>query len=162
MIQEGSQLWMYLSDEERSLASDGTFLIEDTKLHHDKEPTDYSYLVFPFAKLYEGFLKHLFMDLHILTDKEYYSDHFRIGRALSPGMVGRLRQRSAYRQIEERYGKDLATRLWHAWKNGRNLIFHYFPHNYRSLTLDQAKTIVQMLIDAMTEVVERTGVRRSS
>jgi len=157
MIKEGSALWKYLSPEERSLASDGAFLVDDAALHHDTPPTDYSYLVFPFAKLYEGFLKRLFMDLNIISEREYSSDHFRIGRALSPGMVGALRQHSAYGQIEDRYGRDLATRLWHAWKNGRNLVFHFFPHNIRSLTLDEAKKTITMLTDAMEEAVVRTN-----
>jgi hypothetical protein len=159
MIQEGSRLWQYLSLPQRTLASDGAFLVADTAIHHDVDPTDYSYLVFPFAKLYEGFLKQLFTDLGIMSQREYRSDHYRIGRTLSPGMVGRLRGRSAYGQIEERFGKDLATRLWHAWKNGRNMVFHYFAHNYRALALDQAKTLITVLCDAMEDAVVRTNVR---
>jgi hypothetical protein len=158
MIQEGSRLWQYLTVEERSLAGDGAFLVTDTARHVDDPPTDYSYLVFPFAKLYEGFLKRLFRDLDIISVHEYESDHFRIGRTLSPGMIGRLRGRSAFGQIEKRFGKDLATRLWHTWKNGRNLVFHYFPHNYRSLTLEQAKAAITMIIDTMDNAVERTDV----
>jgi len=159
MIQEGSRLWQYLSVHQRVLASDGAFLVADTELHHDREPTDYSYLVFPFAKLYEGFLKQLFTDLGIMTEREYRSDHYRIGRALSPGMAGRLRQHSAYGQIEDRYGKDLATRLWHAWKNGRNMVFHYFAHNYRALSLDQAKSLITVLVSAMDDAVSKTNVK---
>lgn len=159
MIQEGSRLWQYLSVSQRALASDGAFLVADIQIHHDREPTDYSYLVFPFAKLYEGFLKQLFTDLGIMTEQEYRSDHYRIGRALSPGMVGRLRQHSAYGQVSERYGKDLATRLWHAWKNGRNMVFHYFAHNYRTLTLDQAKSLITVLVSAMDDAVLRTSVK---
>jgi hypothetical protein len=156
MIQEGSRLWQYLSAPQRVLAQDGAFLVADTAVHHDLPPTDYSYIVFPFAKLYEGFLKQLFRDLGIMTEREYKSDHYRIGRALSPGMVGRLRGRSAYGQVSERYGKDLATRLWHAWKNGRNMVFHYFPDNYRALTLDEAKLLITVLCDAMNDAVGRT------
>jgi len=159
MIQEGSRLWQYLSASQRVLASDGAFLVADVAVHHDAPPTDYSYLVFPFAKLYEGFLKQLFVDLGIMSKREYRSDYYRIGRALSPGMVGRLRQRSAYGQIEERYGNDLATRLWYAWKNGRNMVFHYFAHNYRALTVDQAKTLITVLCDVMNDAVSRTNVK---
>jgi hypothetical protein len=159
MIQENSRLWQYLSTSQRALALDGAFLVADTQLHHDAEPTDYSYLVFPFAKLYEGFLKQLFTDLGIMTERDYRSDHYRIGRALSPGMVGRLRGNSAYGQVSERFGKDLATQLWHAWKNGRNMVFHYFAHNYRALTLDQAKHLITVLIDAMDNAVVRTNVK---
>jgi hypothetical protein len=153
MITNGTALWHYLSPDQRDLASDGAFLLSDVNVHHDTEPTDYSYLVFPYAKLYEGFLKQVLLDLDIMSEREYDSEHYRIGKVLSPNLMGRLRKKSAYGQIQERYGKDLATRVWHTWKNGRNMVFHYFPHNYRSLTLDQARTVITNIQDTMTEVV---------
>ena len=158
MIEEGSRLWNYLSPTQRVLAGDGAFLLADSELHRDQEPTDYSYLVFPFAKLFEGFLKELFVDLRIIDEREYLSDHYRIGKALSPNLIRRLGSRSAYGEIEKRYSKGLATRLWHTWKNGRNLVFHYFPHNYRALTIDQAKSLIALICDTMNAVVEETDV----
>lgn len=158
MIVEGSRLWNYLSPAQKVLAGDGAFLLADSALHRDQEPTDYSYLVFPFAKLYEGFLKELFVDLGIINEQDYVSDHYRIGKALSPNLVLRLGRRSAYGQIKDRYGKDLATRLWHTWKNGRNLVFHYFPHNYRALSLEQARSLIMLITDTMNDVVGVTDV----
>src|SRR5437868_4513369 len=149
MIQEGSRLWQYLSTPQRVLAGDGASLLSDSIHHKDEEPTDYSYLVFPYAKLYEGFLKEFFVDLGIIDERDYISDHYRIGKALSPNLVRRLGNRSAYGQVEERFGKDLATRLWHTWKNGRNMVFHYFPHNYRALSLEQAKTLITLIVETM-------------
>jgi hypothetical protein len=162
MIIEGSRLWQYLSPPQRVLAQDGAFLLTDSEFHRDQEPTDYSYLVFPYAKLYEGFLKELFVDLGIMDERDYQSDHYRIGKALSPNLARKLGHRSAYGQVEEKYGKDLATRLWHTWKNGRNLVFHYFPHNYRALTLDQAKMLVTLICETMEQAVEVTQVRNRS
>lgn len=159
MIQEGSRLWQYLSPPMRVLAGDGAFLLRVTQEHYNEEPTDYSYLVFPFAKLYEGFLKQLFLDLSIIDDHEYRGDHYRIGRALSPNLKRRLGRHSAYMQIEKRFGKGLATRLWHTWKEGRNLVFHYFPHNYGSLSLTRAKELVANLVDTMDAAVSETDVR---
>jgi hypothetical protein len=158
MIQEGSRLWQYLSESQRVLAGDGAFLLADSARHINEEPTDYSYIVFPFAKLYEGFLKQLFLDLSFIDQHEYASEHYRIGKALSPNLVRLLGRRSVYRQIELRFGKDLATRLWHAWKNGRNLVFHYFPHNYRSLSLEQAKNQIRLLVETMEQSIEQTDV----
>lgn len=160
MVQQGSVLWSYLSPEQRVLAGDGDFLIQDSALHKDQEPTDYSYLVFPYAKLYEGFLKDIFLDLGIISERDYSSDHFRIGKALSPNLARRLGRRSAYGHIVERFGKDLATRLWHTWKHGRNLVFHYFPHNYRALTLEQARACVSLLVETMEQAVHDTRVTR--
>ena len=153
MIEETSRLWQYLSPDMRSLVRDGEFLETDSLRHHDAEPTDFSYIVFPFAKLYEGFLKKLFLDAKIISEREYHSDHFRIGKALSPNIARRLGVRSAYKQISDRYGVELAARLWHTWKEGRNLVFHYFPHNYRSLTRIQAVELVNQMVGSMREAV---------
>src|SRR3989344_133903 len=107
MIHAGSQLWQYLKPEMRQLAEDGQVLIEDRKLHPDVQLSDYSYLVFPFSKLYEGFLKYLFRDLGIIEERDFRSDHFRIGKVLSPNLAQRLGGRSAWRQIEKRFGREL-------------------------------------------------------
>jgi hypothetical protein len=158
MIAEGSQLWQYLSPAQRVLAADGAFLLRDSAIHKDQEPTDYSYLVFPFAKLYEGFLKQLFLDLGIIAKRDYESDRFRIGKALSPHLVRRLRGRSAYGELEQQFGASLATQLWEAWKEGRNLVFHYFPHNLRALSHEQAQHVIEKLISAMESAVMTTRV----
>ncbi len=153
-----SDLWAYLSPEQKKLASDGQLLIEDCDQHPNEKLSDYSYLVFPFAKLYEGFLKQLLRDLNIITFQDYRSDHFRIGEVLSPNLVGMLGDRSAYRLVRERYGVDLADDFWRTWKEGRNLVFHYFPHNYRALTHDEAIGFIHMIEDTMKRAVEETKV----
>ena len=153
MITPGSVLWNYLSPQQKKLASDGTWLFEDRKNHPTQELSDYSYLVFPFAKLYEGFLKQLFRDLHIIEERDYQSDHFRLGKVLSPNLVRRLGKRSAYQQVSDRFGEKLAQQLWIAWKQGRNLVFHYFPHNFRALTIDEAVERISLTVDAMEAAV---------
>ncbi len=156
MIEAGSLLWQYMSPMQRQLAIDGQLLIEDRERHPNEHLSDYSYLVFPFAKLYEGFLKELFRDLSIITEREYASAHFRLGKVLSPNLVRRLGNRSAYNTITKRYNETLANTLWNTWKQGRNLVFHYFPHNVRRLTLAEAKQIVDMIVDSMAVAVEQT------
>lgn len=153
MIEHDSHLWKYLPEDLRALVTDGEMLIADSLKRPAADLTDYSYLVFPFAKLYEGFLKKLFVDDGIITEREYRSDHFRIGKTLSPNMARRLRSRSAYQQISDRFGRELAARLWHTWKEGRNLVFHYFPHNYRRLTRDKAIELTDLLVGSMSEAV---------
>jgi len=159
MIPVGSLLWQYLSPEQRALVSDGVFLLEDSKKHFDEEPTDYSYLVFPFAKLYEGFLKQLFRDLGIIDERDYASDRYRIGKALSPNLIRRLGGHSAYGLVRERYDDELALRLWQTWKRGRNLVFHYFPHNLRALTRPEAEALIAEIIATMDQAVNQTHVR---
>jgi hypothetical protein len=159
VISEGQLLWQYLSPNQRVLYGDGMFLLKDSLNHKDEEPTDYSYIVFPFAKMFEGFLKQLFLDLGIIGSREYNSDRFRIGRALSPTLSKYLNGKSAFLQIEKRYGKELANNIWQTWKEGRNLVFHYFPHNYRALTREQAEVLINLIIDTMDGAVRLTRVR---
>jgi len=160
MIAHDSPLWHYLSDQERTLADDGAFLVADSAIHKDQDPTDYSYLVFPFAKLYEGFLKDVFRDLGVIDQRDYRSNHFRIGKVLSPNLVRRLGIRSAYGLIRDRYGMDLAELLWRAWKEGRNLVFHYFPLDFRLLSKEQALVCITTLIHAMEACIVQTHVKR--
>lgn len=162
MISERSLLWQYFSPEQQALARDGALLFEDRTLHPNEKLSDYSYLVFPFAKLYEGFLKQLFFDLHIIGEGEYFSDHFRIGKTLSPNMERRLGSNSAYGQVAKRFGKDLADMLWQTWKQARNLVFHYFPHNYRALSLERARELATEIVNAMVFAVSRSRVNNLS
>jgi len=154
MIAPGSLLWRYLSPTQQQLATDGQLLVDDWEQHHVKELSDYSYLVFPFAKLYEGFLKQLFRDLDIITEREYQSANFRVGKVLSPNLVRRLGHRSAYGHLAKRYSTTLAERLWNTWKQGRNLVFHYFPHNLRRLSFVEANEIIAMIETSMMEAIE--------
>lgn len=156
MINPGSLLWQYMSPTQRQLAQDGQLLIDDRQRHPNEHLSDYSYLVFPFAKLYEGFLKELFRDLDIITEREYSSMHFRLGKVLSPNLIRRLGSRSAYNTITKQYNETLAIMVWNTWKQGRNLVFHYFPHNVRRLTIGEAITIIDMIVATMSEAVDQT------
>lgn len=160
MIQPGSLLWQYLSITQRQLALDGQLLLADRKNHPNEELSDYSYLVFPFAKLYEGFLKQLFRDLEVISEREYESPHFRLGKVLSPNLIRRLGAKSAYGTVTKRYGAQLSDMLWNTWKQGRNLVFHYFPHNVRRLSLEEATNIIHMIVDSMSEAVNITRPRK--
>lgn len=160
MLASSPQLKSYLSAQQLALLSDGEFLVADCDSHPELKPSDYSYLVFPFAKMYEGFLKQLFLDLEIIGKREYNSDHFRIGKTLSPNLVHKLHN-SAFRQVSERYGHELALQLWQTWKEGRNLVFHYFPHNLRSLNREEAIRLINQIIETMESAVIKTHVKQS-
>ncbi len=160
MIRSGSLLWQYLSATQKQLAVDGQLLVEDWKDHHIEALSDYSYLVFPFAKLYEGFLKQLLWDLDVIGEREYQSTHFRVGKVLSPNLVRRLGGRSAYGALSKRYGQTLADLIWDTWKQGRNLVFHYFPHNVRRLTFVEATMRIDGIISCMESVVDAIRPRK--
>jgi len=158
MIEESSSLWQYLHPDMRGLLRDGEFLVADSARHPAPPLSDFSYLVFPFAKLYEGFLKKLFLDIGVMNEEEYHGDHFRIGRVLSPNLATELGPSSAYKKIADTHGTELAARLWHTWCEGRNLVFHYFPHNFRRLTRGEALELIALITNTMKESVEILGV----
>lgn len=162
-VNKDSPLWQYLSAGQRGLLEEGYFLWEDLKTHPDKRLSDYSFLVFPFAKAYEGFLKQFFRDLGFINDYQYQSDHFRIGKVLSPNLEKHLREKSVYRQLRlQKADGVLAQKLWQVWKKGRNLVFHYFPHNFRALSFEEAEEIIQELVATMEEAVESVNKGKST
>lgn len=159
-IDRSSVFWQYLSDGQRGLIEEGLYLLEDMGKHPDAKVTDYSYLVFPFAKAYEGFLKKLFLDLGFISAHEYESDHFRIGKALNPHMSRILGKHSVYQRIVHYcQGEDVARELWDVWKAGRNQVFHYFPHNLKALTYEEAYEIIQKMIAVMRRSIASCRVK---
>lgn len=149
-------LWSYFSTDVKGLVEDGELLLDHAK-EHTKDVSDYSYLVFPFSKAYEGFLKQLFLDLQLIKEDEYYGNEIRIGRILNPYFM--KKKYSVYRKLckHEKGGQAVSDRLWNIWKRGRNRVFHYFPHNFRKLSYDEALDIIKELMASMEEVTERCG-----
>lgn len=149
-----SRFWNYLSQGQKDLITEGEYLIKIVGNSQEKFK-DYSFLIFPYAKAYEGFLKQLFKDIKFISHLDYISDHLRLGKLLSPNLIGRLGERSLYKKIRDSEslvdGNSLANRIWMAWKIGRNQIFHYFPHNLKAVTLEQAKEIITEIIATMEE-----------
>ncbi|MFA6250573.1 MAG: hypothetical protein WC686_03670 [Candidatus Shapirobacteria bacterium] len=116
-----------------------------SRLHQDSI-SDYSFLVSPIAKAYEGFLKDFFLKLGIIDQYNYHSDRFRVGKTLNPSL--RYKRFSIFQKLADldEEGEALAETLWDAWKYGRNEIFHYFPHNLKNITSGEAyERIVQIL-----------------
>lgn len=146
-------LWDYLSQPQKDLVEQGKFIIEEVIEEGKYNFKDYSFIVFPFAKAYEGFLKQLLLDVKFITPEDYNSDHFRLGKVLSPNLEQKLGVHSVYRKICNEVGCDLSNKIWDAWKIGRNQVFHYFPHNIKSLSFEEATSICQKILDAMSESV---------
>lgn len=156
IIDKNSFFWNYLSEGQKGLIEEGFYLLNDVRKHPDANISDYSYLVFPFAKAYEGFLKKLFLDLKFISLEEYNGDYFRIGRALNPFLEKGLRKSSVYDKIKDHCGgKDLADKLWQVWKTGRNLVFHYFVHNFRKLSLSESEEIIDRILAVMEMAVNK-------
>lgn len=135
----GPELAALYADGERLLASAGGGF------------TDYSFVIFPYAKVYEGFLKKLFLTIGAITEEQYNSDHWRVGKALNPQLEKELRhEESVYDRIVLVSGSNqLPDALWDAWKNGRNRIFHYFPGQHKPVSFEKARTIISQINQAM-------------
>lgn len=141
-----NEIWNYFSVTQKDLILEGKFLMDIVKPHRFK---DYSFLVFPYAKAYEGYLKQLFLDIGFISHEDYISDHFRVGKYLSPHMVGRLAEKSIYAKIRNQTTDDLAQDLWHVWKAGRNQVIHYYPHNLKRITYDEAQRMIEDILNTM-------------
>ncbi|MBI2414846.1 type II toxin-antitoxin system RnlA family toxin [candidate division WWE3 bacterium] len=154
-----SKLWKYLPEEIRGLLEDGEkLLIECHAL--SGHVSDYSYLVFPFAKAYEGFLKQLFLDLGLIHEEDFYSDDIRIGRILNPIFINK--DFSVYSKLKKysKTGEETAERLWKIWTHGRNQLFHYYPHNFRRLSSYEANKIIKEMLDAMHTAIDILSSKR--
>jgi hypothetical protein len=150
-------LWGYLSQTQKDLINEGQYLMNEVIQDHAYRFKDYSFLIFPFAKSYEGFLKQLFKDVGFMSHLDYISDHLRLGKLLSPHLVAKLGEKSLYEKIRVNGSRELAETIWKTWKLGRNEIFHYFPHNIRAVTFDEANRTVSNILETMEIAYSQLG-----
>lgn len=117
--------------------------------------SDYSFVLFPLGKAYEGFLKKFLYDLGLITEHVYYGKRFRIGRALNPDISQSQRDEWwLYDDVSRFCGEDLARKLWNAWVLGRNHIFHYFPTEQNEFTLQQVESRIVQLLSVFEEATQ--------
>lgn len=138
-----------LNPEQRLLLNDTEVILD--RLEKFDHINDYSFLVSPIAKVYEGYLKDFFLELHIIDEESYQSDRFRVGKTLNPSL--RYKRFSIFQKLADIHqkGEELAEILWNAWKYGRNEIFHYFPNNLKNLTRDEAEDRIRIVLEAITK-----------
>jgi hypothetical protein len=116
----------------------------------DREFRDYSFVVFPAAKAYEGSLKKVFLDLGFITEDDYFGKRFRIGKALNPNLEKMYRSESVYDKLVKYCGgKVLADELWNTWIESRNLVFHWFPREKNAVSLPEAEERIVKIIHAL-------------
>jgi hypothetical protein len=147
--------WEYIGKDLQDLLLESNLLL--AKMQEYKEDFgDYSFVVFPSAKAYEGFLKKLFLDFGFITEEEYYGKHFRIGKALNPNLEKIYRgSESVYDKLVNHCGgEDLANKLWDTWRFSRNLVFHWFPNEKNTVSLAGAHQRITMIIEAMDAAVK--------
>ncbi len=142
----------YLSQHQEELLTDTEIVLK--RLEIKDNISDYSFLVSSIAKAYEGFLKDFFLKIDIISEVEYESERFRVGKTLNPSL--RYKRFSVFQKLANYHerGEELAEILWDAWKFGRNEIFHYFPSNYKSLNKSEAEERIDLLLRAMIQAGE--------
>ncbi|PIS08830.1 hypothetical protein COT75_05120 [Candidatus Beckwithbacteria bacterium CG10_big_fil_rev_8_21_14_0_10_34_10] len=140
----------YLNFTQKALIKQSFYLLKWAESNKDKL-ADYSFLVMPAAKAYEGFLKQLFFDLKLISKENLSNDHFRVGMALNPELeqVERLRHKCLYNEICQECGEETAQMLWQTWKKCRNRLFHYFPQLQQVFTLKEAEERLREIVKAI-------------
>lgn len=137
----------YLSPEQEHLITDVFRVL--SKITSFDHISDYSFLVAPVAKSYEGYLKSFFLKIGIIDENSYESDRFRVGKTLNPSL--RYKRFSIFQKLADLddSGEQLAEVLWDAWKHGRNEIFHFFPGKTKNLTRPEAEDRIELILKAI-------------
>jgi hypothetical protein len=136
---------------QKELLQQSFYLLEDVNLHA-RTFFDYSFIIMPAAKAYEGFVKDLLFQLDLITANEYNGIRFRIGKALNPELAIRYPQKYGilYDDLERIFGgPHIAAQLWATWKACRNEVFHYFVKADHSITLEAALGKLNMIVDTI-------------
>lgn len=149
--------WDYLGEDLQELLLQSQILLKLVEkwgggLPDDRQEFhDYAFVVFPSAKAYEGFLKRLFLDLGLISEKQYFGKRFRVGKALNPALDKNLREKFGvyYKLVEFCQDSELADVLWETWRQCRNLLFHWFPKEKNAISFDEAREKISMILDAM-------------
>lgn len=142
----------FLTPHQQNLLSDVETILEKVDL--DDKIYDYAFFVAPISKAYEGFLKDFFLKISIISEEEYESDRFRVGKTLNPSL--RYKRFSVFQKLTDIHqdGEELAEELWNAWKFGRNEIFHFFPGVSQDLSRNEAEDRINLLLRAMIRAGE--------
>jgi hypothetical protein len=139
----------YLHPDQDNLIDDVTIILE--RLGEGDGISDYSFLVAPIAKAYEGYLKDFFLKVGLIDKTALMSDRFRVGKALNPSL--RYKRFSIFQKLArlDDRGEELAEILWDAWKEGRNETLHFFHNNLKKLTRDEAMARINLMLVAIIE-----------
>ncbi len=142
----------FLSTHQQNLISDVETILQ--KVTIDDHIHDYSFFVAPISKAYEGFLKDFFLTIGIISENDYQSDRFRVGKTLNPSL--RYKRFSVFQKLSDIHndGEELAENLWTAWKFGRNEIFHYFPNISKDLTREDAEERINLVLKTIIQAGE--------
>jgi hypothetical protein len=153
-IYKNPQPWFTsLPKPQQELFKQSIFLINDAH-SHKLVYTDYSYIIMPASKSYEGFIKDLLLKLKLITQNQHSSKRFRVGKALNPQLESnpRYKREALYNELSQFCSdQKFADSLWNTWIECRNKIFHYFPTEVRLLDLSEAEQRVTDILQVVMQ-----------
>jgi len=141
---------------QRQLVEQSFYLLSEIG-YKEIEFYDYSFIVMPASKAYEGFVKDFLFRNKLISEKRYKGNKFRVGKALNPALAEANPDgfENLYDDISELFkSEELANQMWETWKECRNQVFHYFHEQEKAINLYQAKGKLQKIIDTMELVYE--------
>ena len=146
--------WFHNLDQTQQELVRITLTLLEREQEKPSDFNDYSFLVFPLAKAYEGVLKQFFYDLGIISKEAYQNRYFRIGKALNPDLNKQYRDSDWVVEDLDRVcqsGQDepLSQILWQQWQRCRNSLFHYLPDETNCISLTQAENLIKSLFHTL-------------
>lgn len=151
--------YQFLSRKMRLLVDESFYLLEREEMDGSELP-DYSFVVFPAAKAYEGFVKKYIVEIGLLPIEKVESRMFRVGKSLNPALPVQFRNSSwVWDKLKEQCGdvpgpdNDVAEIMWKAWRLSRNKLFHYFPRRKKMIDISTARARLELIVMAMDKAV---------
>lgn len=138
-----------LSDDQQEMI-ELSIILYQRELNTNSSLSDYSFILFPIAKAYEGFLKLYLLEMGLITQQVYEGKRFRIGRAINPDIHDNQRDEYwLFDDLQLRCGETVARSLWQTWLECRNRVFHYYPSGNKKLTLDSVSNHLDIIEQTM-------------
>lgn len=115
---------------------------------------DYSFILFPISKAYEGYIKFFLRQHNLISAETYAGRKFRVGRAMNPDVSDHQKDIWwIYDDVKRLCDEEIAKELWQTWLTCRNHVFHYFPNEKNYLTISE----VEVKIGKILSIIERAS-----
>lgn len=140
--------WSFLEPTQQELLKQSFLLLAWAKKNQARL-SDFSFMVMPAAKAYEGYLKKFLFSLKLISPEDYNQDRFRIGKALNPELEAKFPDECLFNEVSRACDPQLARDIWDTWKRCRNRLLHYFPGEQQIFTLRESEERLQRIVDTI-------------
>ncbi len=145
----------FIGEDLLDLYEDNRSLLQRYSNHHDgtvEEYSDYSFLVLPIAKVYEGTLKKILVDIGVLKESDLTKNpSINVGKYYNP--VG---NNKIFELLKDRSrDKSVPHVIYSTYQECRNQIFHYDQYRDNRLdSYDDAKFYCKRILYAIEKAYE--------